>query len=117
MALRLSLAHTVACQPFDEVQFADKTAGDRPHLREDWEPSQETRAFHPQLAAAMEIKKKSSGPVEKRATKLTEEEFLDKLNPHLDVMAQMQAGAHEVADAPGGGRLCAISTRRSCAHS
>ena len=41
----------------------------------------------------MEIKKKSSGPVDQRATKLTEEEFLDKLNPQLDVMAQMQAGA------------------------
>ncbi|CAE7875098.1 unnamed protein product [Symbiodinium microadriaticum] len=33
----------------------------------------------------MEIKKKSSGPVDQRATKLTEEEFLDKLNPQLDV--------------------------------
>ena len=27
MALRLSLAHTAACQPFDEVQFASKEAG------------------------------------------------------------------------------------------
>ncbi|CAE7497600.1 PRKG1 [Symbiodinium sp. CCMP2456] len=45
VALRLSLAHTVAKQPFDE----------------DWQPSQETRAFHPQLAAAMDIEKKKAG--------------------------------------------------------
>ncbi|CAE7550172.1 unnamed protein product [Symbiodinium microadriaticum] len=60
MALRLSLAHTVASQPFDE------------------------------LAAAMEIKKKSAGPVEQRSGKLTEEEFSAQLNPQLDVITQMQ---------------------------
>ena len=83
MALRLSLAHTVASQPFDEVQFASKEAGERPHLKEDWEPSQETRAFHPQLAAAMEIKGKSSGPVDQRKT----------INPQLDVMVEMHWAA------------------------
>ncbi|CAE7360270.1 cpt [Symbiodinium microadriaticum] len=76
MALRPSLA---------QVQFSQKTAGDRPHLREDWEPSQETRAFHPQLAAAMEIKKKSAGPV---------------------------AGAHEVDDAPGASVLRHLDTEK-----
>ncbi|CAE7523088.1 unnamed protein product, partial [Symbiodinium sp. CCMP2456] len=101
LALRLSLAHTVAKQPFDEVQFAKKTAGERPHIQEDWQPSQETRAFHPQLAAAMDIQKKRAGPVDQRPSKETEEEFMNKLNPQLDVMTQMQAGAHEVADAPG----------------
>ncbi|OLP86518.1 hypothetical protein AK812_SmicGene32345 [Symbiodinium microadriaticum] len=112
MALRLSLAHTVASQPFDEVQFASKEAGERPHLKEDWEPSQETRAFHPQLAAAMEIKWKSSGPVDQRKTKLTEEEFLDKINPQLDVMVEMQAGAHEVTEARGAAVLRHLDTEK-----
>ena len=112
MARRLSLAHTVASQPFDEVQFASKEAGERPHLKEDWEPSQETRAFHPQLAAAMEIKRKSSGPVDQRKTKLTEEEFLDKINPQLDVMVEMQAGAHEVTEARGAAVLRHLDTEK-----
>ena len=55
----------------------------------------------PQLAAAMEIKKKSAGPVDQRSGKLTEEEFTNRLNPQLDVITHMQAGAHEVEDAPG----------------
>eukprot|EP00439_Symbiodinium_sp_Y106_P066478 s2883_g10.t2 len=37
MALRLSLAHTVASQPFDEVTFADERSGEMCHL-----PFQET---------------------------------------------------------------------------
>ena len=38
MALRLSLAHTVASQPFDEARFAYDDGGDRPHIPEDWQP-------------------------------------------------------------------------------
>ncbi|CAE7269691.1 mpaC, partial [Symbiodinium microadriaticum] len=110
MALRLSLAHTVASQPFDEVQFAQKTAGDRPHLRE--EPSEETRAFHPQLVAAMEIKKKSAGPVDQRSGKLTEEECTNRLNPQLDVITHMQAGAHEVEDALGASVLLHLDAEK-----
>ncbi|CAE7730907.1 ppsC, partial [Symbiodinium necroappetens] len=116
MALRLSLAHTVASQPFDEMQFAKKTAGDRPHIREDWTPSQSTRVFHPQLAAAMEIKKKSAGPVDQHSSKLTEKEFSAQLNPQLDVITQMQAGAHEVADASGASVLRPTWTRRRPGH-
>ena len=81
-------------------------------MKEDWEPSQETRAFHPQLAAAMEIKRKSSGPVDQRKTKLTEEEFLDKINPQLDVMVEMQAGAHEVTEARGAAVLRHLDTEK-----
>ena len=113
MALRLSLAHTVASQPFDEVQFAKKTAGDRPHIEEDWTPSQATRVFHPQLAAAMEIKKKSAGPVDQRSGKFTEEEFSDRINPQLDVITQMQAGRTKWRT-PRGPRCFAAWTRRSC---
>ncbi|CAE7598049.1 ppsC [Symbiodinium sp. CCMP2592] len=112
MALRLSLAHTVATQPFDEVQFSDKDAGDRPHLREDWQPSQETRAFHAQLAAAMEITKKSSGPVDKDSKKLTEEQFLDHINPQLDVIVEMQAGAQSVEEAKGASILRQLDTEK-----
>ncbi|CAE7727884.1 lgrD [Symbiodinium sp. CCMP2592] len=112
MALRLSLAHTVATQPFDEVQFADKEAGDRPHLRGDWQPSQETRAFHPQLAAAMDITKKSSGPVDKQPKKPTEEEFLDHINPQLDVIVEMQAGAQSVEEAKGASILRQLDTEK-----
>ncbi|CAE7254264.1 ppsC [Symbiodinium sp. CCMP2592] len=112
MALRLSLAHTVATQPFDEVQFADKEAGDRPHLRDDWQPSQETRAFHPQLAAAMDITKKSSGPVDKQPKKPTEEEFLDHINPQLDVIVEMQAGAQSVEEAKGASILRQLDTEK-----
>ena len=39
----------------------------------------ETRAST--LAAAMEIKKKSAGPVDQREHKETEAEFLDRINP------------------------------------
>ena len=106
------MAHTVASQPFDEV----KTAGDRPHIEEDWTPSQATRVFHrdfhPQLAAAMEIKKKSAGPVDQRSGKLTEEEFSDRINPQLDVITQMQAGAHEVEDASGASVLRHLDTQK-----
>ncbi|CAE7728745.1 unnamed protein product, partial [Symbiodinium sp. CCMP2456] len=49
-----------------ELSFADQ----------DWQPSQETRAFHAQLAAAMEIQKnKRAGPVDRRPSKDTEEFF------------------------------------------
>ncbi|CAE7814291.1 MKK3 [Symbiodinium sp. CCMP2592] len=112
MALRLSLAHTVATQPFDEVTFANKEAGERPHLRDDWQPSQETRAFHPQLSAAMDITKKSSGPVDKDAKKPTEEEFLDHINPQLDVIVEMQAGAQSVDEAKGASILRQLDTEK-----
>ncbi|CAE7253788.1 unnamed protein product [Symbiodinium sp. CCMP2592] len=104
MALRLSLAHT--------VQFSHKEAGDRPHLRDDWQPSQETRAFHPQLAAAMDITKKSSGPVDKDSKKLTEEQFLDHINPQLDVIVEMQAGAQSVEEAKGASILRQLDTEK-----
>ena len=82
----------MASQPFDEVRFAYEDAGDRPHIREDWQPSQETRAFHPELAASLDIKKKSAGPMDQRDHK-EEAQFLDRVNPQLDVITQMQAGA------------------------
>ena len=77
-------------------------AGDRPHIREDWQPSQETRAFHPELAAALEIKKKSAGPVDQRDHKETEAELLDRINPQLVVITQVQTGAQGVDDAKRG---------------
>ncbi|CAE7034874.1 ppsC [Symbiodinium sp. CCMP2592] len=95
-----------------ELSFADQEAGDRPHLRGDWQPSQETRAFHPQLAAAMDIIKKSSGPVDKQPKKPTEEEFLDHINPQLDVIVEMQAGAQSVEEAKGASILRQLDTEK-----
>ncbi|CAE6958922.1 cpt [Symbiodinium sp. CCMP2592] len=112
MALRLSLAHTVASQPFDEVQFAEQGVGSRPHLQEDWQASQETRAFHPQLAAALDIQKKSAGPVAKEPRKPTEEEFLERVNPQLDVMVEMQAGAQSVDEPKGAAILRHLDTEK-----
>ncbi|CAE7235948.1 ppsC [Symbiodinium sp. CCMP2592] len=96
----------------DQVMFANKEAGERPHLRDDWQPSQETRAFHPQLSAAMDITKKSSGPVDKDANKPTEEEFLDHINPQLDVIVEMQAGAQSVDEANGASILRQLDTEK-----
>ncbi|CAE6963924.1 ppsC [Symbiodinium sp. CCMP2592] len=95
-----------------ELSFADQEAGDRPHLRDDWQPSQETRAFHPQLAAAMDVTKKSSGPVDKQPKKPTEEEFLDHINLQLDVIVEMQAGAQSVEEAKGASILRQLDTEK-----
>ena len=92
------------------MKFARENAGDRPHIRQDWQPSQETQAFHPELAAALEIKKKSAGPVDQSKHKDTEAEFLDRINPQLDVITQMQAGAQEVEDAKGAAILRHLDT-------
>ncbi|CAE7412904.1 ppsC [Symbiodinium sp. CCMP2592] len=107
MALRLSLAHTVATQPFDEVQFANKEAGDRPHLRDDWQPSQETRLSIPSWR-----RRWTSPPVDKQPKKPTEEEFLDHINPQLDVIVEMQAGAQSVEEAKGASILRQLDTEK-----
>ena len=58
----------------------------------------------------MEIKKKSAGPVDQSKHKETEAEFLDRINPQLDVITQMQTGAQEVDDAKGAAILRHLDT-------
>ncbi|CAE7657451.1 unnamed protein product [Symbiodinium sp. CCMP2592] len=66
----------------------------------------------PPPAAALEITKKSSGPVDKDSRKLTEEQFLDHINPQLDVIVEMQAGAQSVEEAKGASILRQLDTEK-----
>ena len=58
------------------------------------------------------MKKKAAGPVDNRKHKDAEQELLEKVNPQLDVMVEMQAGALEVENSKGADLLRHLDTEQ-----